>query len=385
MQALSASNMISDPYRAGVALGEALSPITPEVVFLFGSVHYFETSELLEGLYDALGREDLVLIGSSGDGFYETQRVSELGVSALALNSSGAVRWQVVTAAGATAEPAQTTRASLQALDEALGGEKPAFIFLVSDFHADGSRIQEVIRYETDVPVVGGYSADDNRLATCFLCANREIVRDSIVLLGAVGPLSFDISIGNALTPVGHPGRIDEVDGTNIRSIDGISAMAFIERETGKPILPTDRGFVTLTIIEPDHPELKQLRSIIPDFSTNQGTLGLYGGIERGNTVQVCLGNSDDLVREVYAIADRSRRLAFEPSAALIVSCGWRKQILGAKLDHEIRAVSQAFPGLPIAGFSSFGEIGPLKQDDHYTRNLYHNMTYVLLLIGTTI
>lgn len=384
MQARSASTKISDPYRAGVALGEALSPISPEVVFLFGSIQYFVTSELLDGLYDVLDRDDLVLIGNSADGFYEAQHVSEQGVAALALNSNGAVRWRVVAVGGVTADPAGTARASLKALDEALGGEKPAFMFLVSDFHADGSRIQDVIRNETDVPVVGGFAADDNRLATCFLYANRELVRNSIVLLGAAGPISFDINIGNSLTAIGHPGRIDQAVGTNILSIDGISAMAFIERETGKPILPTDRGFVTLTIIDPDHPARRQLRSIVPDFSTNQGTLGLYAGIERGKRVQVCLASSDDLINEVYAIADRSRGLPFEPTAALIVSCAWRKQILGGKIEHEVKALSQAFPGLALAGFPSFGEIGPLKEGHRYTRNMYHNMTYVLLLLGTT-
>jgi hypothetical protein len=34
-----------------------------------------------------------------------------------------------------------------------------------------------------------------------------------------------------------------------------------------------------------------------------------------------------------------------------------------------------------LAGFPSFGEIAPLRRRGGYTRNLFHNMTYVLLLL----
>jgi hypothetical protein len=381
MRTLSASTLTTDPYRAGVTLGEALASITPEVVFLFGSVHYFESNELLDGLYDALGRDDLVLIGNSGDGFYEAQLVSDYGVAALAINSGGAVRWRVVSASGVAADPAGTARACLKSLDTALEGEKPAFIFMVADFHADGSRLLEVIQGETEVPVVGGFAADDNRLSSCFLCANRELIRDGLVMLGASGPISFEMAVGTSLTPVGRPGRVDEAEGTTLYAIDGTSAMAFIERETGKPILPTDRGFVTLAVIDPDHPTWRVLRSIVPDFSAKR-TLSLFAGIGVGKRVQVCIADRKVLLDDVHAIVDKGHDLPFEPVAALIVSCAWRKSILGGDVAQESMALSRAYPGMAVAGFSSFGEIGPFKEGDRYTRSLYQNMTYVLLLIG---
>ena len=56
-----------DPYRAGYALGESLASLAPEVVFLNSSINY-AVAELLEGLYDGLDSEQVVVIGLSGHG-----------------------------------------------------------------------------------------------------------------------------------------------------------------------------------------------------------------------------------------------------------------------------------------------------------------------------
>ncbi len=40
-------------------------------------------------------------------------------------------------------------------------------------------------------------------------------------------------------------------------------------------------------------------------------------------------------------------------------------------------------PSLALAGFPSLGEIAPLRTADGYSPSLFHNMTYVLMLIGS--
>ncbi len=364
-------------------LGEALAPLQPEVAFLFSSVHYEGSTDLLEGLYDAVGNPGLVLLGTTGDGFLERGRTGDVGAGVLGLHSEGKVRFELATASGVGADPAATARTCLSRLRQQLGGE-PDLAFLLSDFRADASLLESVVRDEMHFPVVGGLAADDNRMSQCYVYANREVIQDAVAMVGARGELRFDIAIGNTLRPVGQPGLIDEADRTNIHRIDGISAMDFIERETGKPVLQSDRGIVALEILEQSGNGEKRLRAIVPDFSTDKGHLGLYGGIEAGKSVRVCLARPEDLVREVHVIADGARGLGFQPVAGLITSCAGRKWLLGGQIEHEVRALDGAFSGsLAIAGFPSFGEIGPLKGEmGRYTRNLFHNMTYVLLLIG---
>jgi len=379
MRAISSSTVITDPYRAGIVLGESLASMSPEVVFLFSSVHY-SVPELLEGLHDALERDDIIVVGNSGDGFYETSRVSDQGAAVLGLNSDGQVRWRL--------EHVERLHEDLEVKVEKLmarlsdAGESPCLGFLVSDFRVDASRIEAVLREKVGFPVVGGLAADEYRMESCYLYANREVISDALVVLAAYGDLHFSIRVANSLQTIGRSGLIESAEGAVVHRIDGISAMDFIERETGKPVLQTDWGILSLLVQDPEVAEEMRQRSIVPDSSARLGTLGLFGGIARGHSVRVCLAHPEDMVAEVRAIAEAASASGRVPVAALVVSCSGRKAVLGTHIGHEVSALTEAFAaGLPLAGFPSLGEIAPLQGANGYTRNLFHNMTYVLLLI----
>src|SRR5262245_21597693 len=100
MKAVSAHTLESDAYRAGIQLGGAMEGIDPDVVLLFPTIYYAGSPEITEAIYDVLG-DDVVLIGATGDGFFEAQRTADVGASALALHSGGAVRFQVAKTRGA--------------------------------------------------------------------------------------------------------------------------------------------------------------------------------------------------------------------------------------------------------------------------------------------
>jgi hypothetical protein len=201
------------------------------------------------------------------------------------------------------------------------------------------------------------------------------------VSLHAIGSLNFSIFIDNSISPVGNSGIINLADSNRIDQIDGIDAMRFIERETGKPILRCDRGVTSLTII--NHNNLKRLRSIKSDIGDNAHSIFLYGGINIGQKVQACIAQPNDLIQEVYRLAQQAQNSQFQPIAALIVSCASRKNLLANNLHHEIDAITQQFEKISLIGFPALGEIAPLRLKDSYSANLFHNMTYVLVLIGS--
>lgn len=382
MRVLSVSSRAADPVRAGVDLGRALASVNPEVVFLFSAIHYAQSDELIHTLVDTIGNPDLIVIGNTGDGYYDATGAYDNGVVAMGLNSGGRVHWLLEQESGVQADPAGTTRRLLDRVLAASAPQKPAWCFFVSDFKTDAAEIESALS-GADFPVVGGLAADDNRMHDCVLYCRDGIRRDAAFMLAAIGPIQFEIVIGNNLTPVGRCGVVDAAEGSNVYRIGGQSAMDFIEQETGKPVLQSDRGITSLTIIDSDEPEIKRLRSIVPDFSRAERSLGLYGGIEAGRTVQVCLASAADLLAEVHTIAERIGSTTSQPVAALIVSCAARKSVLGQEVQREAQALSEHVgAGLAIAGFPSFGEIGPLKHDGRYTRNLFHNMTYVVLVLS---
>ena len=99
--------------------------------------------------------------------------------------------------------------------------------------------------------------------------------------------------------------------------------------------------------------------------------------------MQVCLAQPDLIIEETYKLAAlAAAENTISPVAAIIVSCAGRKNLLGARLHNETTAFTQYFGKLPLVGFPSLGEIGPLRTANGYSGNLFHNMTYALLLIG---
>lgn len=379
MRALSANTSLIDPYRAGIELGESLAPIAPEVVLLFSSTHYC-VPELLEGLHDALESDGIIVVGNSGDGIYSTAGACDHGAAALGLNSDGKVRWALE---------------SLEGLDDGLegkferltsrlcaGGETPRLGFLFADSRVDAGRIESLLSQWTLFPVVGGLATDNRQRKLSYLYVNRTVISDALVVLAAYGDLRFSIRLGNSQQPIGRAGRVEDAEGGRIDGVDGISAMDFIRRETGKPVLQTDQGILSVQVHDPQVLDETRLRAFVRSSSARPGSLGLFGGIAKGYSVQLCLARPEDMVAEVHALAEAAHAEHATLAAALVISCSGRKALLGPLVNHEVGALTQAFSAdLPLAGFPSAGEIGPLRRGRGYTRNLFHNMTYVLLLI----
>ena len=98
MRALSATSTRVDAYEAGREIGEALAELGPELVVVFSSIHY-DFADQHEGIIDGLGREDVLIFGGTGDGFFETSSSSDVGVAAPPWRK---IRWPLETGASAS-------------------------------------------------------------------------------------------------------------------------------------------------------------------------------------------------------------------------------------------------------------------------------------------
>ena len=254
------------------------------------------------------------------------------------------------------------------------------------DSSADGSRIEAVVHEEVNVPVIGGLAGDDTgKAGRGLLFMDGMHLKDAVVMLAVDGPLAFQIHLGNSMSPVGTPGIVDDAEGMMLRRIGGMEAVAFVEQQTGKSIMRSDQG-IALKLIDPDDGDEQKLRAVNQAATADTSTLTLFGGIRNGSLVQVCMARPDALETEVHTVAAQAMHSNFVPAAALIISCAGRKWLMGGHIEHEVRFIEERFQHcLPLAGFPSFGEIGPMARKDGYTRNLFHNMTFVLLLLGTEI
>jgi len=381
MQALSAMTRAADPYRAGLELGEALCGISPEAVVLTTTIDYGHSTDILDGLRDGTAVENLIIVGNSSDGCYGSEGVGIHGASAIGLNSGGTVTWRTFQSRGVSTDPESATRS---VLNQAIADEQPSLVYLVSDFRTDATRIEDVLRDYTQMPIIGGLAADDDRLKESVLYAEGEVITDGVVALAAYGPLSVWTRVANDMTPVGPWGRVDDAEGTVVRAIDGMGSTAFVEHALGKPVLRSDRAVISLRLENPDQPGTYRLRSVVPDFAGPEEHVGLFGGVHTGDYVQVCVPEAGHLLAGIERLANRACDEGIQPAAALMVSCAGRKWFLGQEVQKEVASLNNVFAAhLPIGGFASFGEIAPQSQDGIRYDNRFHNMSLVLTLLGS--
>jgi hypothetical protein len=382
VQAKSLATRHLDPYRAGLELGEGLAHLDPEVVFLFSSIHYGGSRELLEGLFDALpGRP--VLIGATGDGIYEASGVADTGASVLGITTGGAVSWHVASALDVANDTEGALDRCADRLDAATGGRPSSLCFLLADFHADAAKLVTALGRRVTAPIVGGLAGDEYRMERCYLYANGEVLEDAVVMLAAVGDLRCEIHVAGELAPVGRPGVVNLASGTRVQEIDGLGAQDFFARQVGKPISPADIGVLAMQVASVNEPDQRCLRTILQADAAD-GSVTLFGGVGVGQQVQLCYATPEGIVRDARAIGARLRETGFVPEAGLVISCAGRKFVLGHREDdHEVGAIREGCGrAFPLAGFPSFGEIGPRWTGEGYTSVLFHNMTYILLVFG---
>ena len=382
MKSKSTYSQNMDPYRAGIELGENLKDIEPEVIFLFSSIHYNGSEELAEAIYDVIGSDELLIIGCTGDGFYEHDMVANVGVSALGINSNGAVRWQMDQERNVGLEPYERTSRCFNRLQEACPDARVFFLFC--DFRTDASEVMRAISDRSENIVVGGMAGDDFDMKRCFLFINRQVVTDTVVLLAASGAFPFEVFTIHNTRPEGKIGTITRCQGTTIQTISDLPAMQFVEQAMGKPLEYVDHGTITANVMHPDSPQIMRHRSLLLSKNPEADTdIQLFGGIAEGENIQLCLTSPEKIVAEVQSVASGFDQLAFQPKGAIVISCAGRKQLLGNKNQAEIEELKTA-RNMPeaIAGFPSLGEIGPVKLDTGYSHSLFHNMTYVVFVFG---
>ena len=384
MKCQSVSSTNTDAYRAGSEVGEGLGALCPEVILLFVSPNYRpEFSDLLEGLRDGLGMAVPIVFGCTGDGIYETRTVAHHGVSALALNSGGCVKWTVATARGVAADSFAATQTCARRALATLDG-KADFAFVVADgIKADGSRVVDGLRSVLDIPFLGGLAADDRKFAGTFVLAGDEVMEDAVAILLASGNLRVWMNAASGWTPIGKAGTVEACHGNVIERISGLTANEFMREQLGKSPGEVDIGLVPLATSSPGAEDHLALRAPL-SFDSQTGAVTVVGSIERGASVRVCTATRAEVIAGVDQALQDAPRQGFKAVAALIVSCAGRKWVMGNHGHEEVERVFAALGRrLPMAGFPSFGEIAPFrKADGSYTPTCFHNVTFTLCLIG---
>ena len=256
-------------------------------------------------------------------------------------------------------------------------------VALVDGLTGDGERLVDRVHANMAglTEIVGGAAGDDGKFVRTLVGAGGRVTSGGAALLHVFSPQRWGVGVDHGLRPATRTMRVTKSRGNVVYEIDGRPAFEVYRdyaRSKGVNLQPESAGpfFINneLGIVLFD--ELKKARA---PLSTADGALTCAAEIPQGAGVCIMGGTSQDLL----AAAERAAREAAvhmnnkKAAGILLFDCICRGTILGDDFHREIEAVRSVFPGVPIAGFLTYGEIA------RYSGRLdgWHNTTAVVTAI----
>lgn len=387
---------LADSYEAGrKAASDALKNLgmKSDVLIVFGSCR-FDHRRLLAGVVSVAG--DIPMVGgtTSGEIFqsgFATQSVVIMMLASDALSFTTGIGLDMSSGEGACA------RALVENLRKKSGEEEPlSLIVLPNGMGGDGVKFIEGLHslLGQDVEIVGGCLADDERFESTFQFYNGKVFRDAAVGLMIGGKSSFQTGIGvrSGFESIGNRFFCTESEDNVVKQFDGEPALKlykeFLGEERAKRLpgicLEYPFGLIDekVSIGEAEYFELRCGLTV----NHQKGTITLAASIPEGSPITLTTGSREDIINGARLAAEQARESlgGVIPRAVLMFSCVGRKLVLGRRTAEEVLAVKKVLgEDVPIIGFYTYGEIGPLdKTKVPLSITKFHNETVVLWVLG---
>ena len=244
-------------------------------------------------------------------------------------------------------------------------GTPAAVLPFIPGLGVDGSAFVHGLRASlpTATPTIGGMAADGRRFGQTFTILGNQVYTDQAVAVGLYGAV-LRVGTGSASgwASFGPTRKVTEAYGAVLSTLDRKPALHLYRDYLGDKAreLPSSGLLYPLALVgEGDPARTGLIRSII-GVDWDAGTLTLAGALAPGSLVRLMHADNQRLIDGAQLAAEQVLAGSGAQAAVLLVSCVGRREVLGDEIDDEIEAVRTVFPpGTPIAGFYSYGEIGP--------------------------
>jgi hypothetical protein len=262
-------------------------------------------------------------------------------------------------------------------------------ITIPSSLTVSGDSIIEGIQQALgeDIPIFGGSAADQGRFTGTFQFYNSGVFTDAAPFLLIAGPLLFSFGVESGWIPIGDKGKVTKVEKNVVYEIRNQTALDFYRYYFGNNIRVGETGDLRepgdypLAVFEDDG-ESFYLR--VPNFPYSdkaKGSITFLGNIPEGVTIQITHTTRDKIIEgaKKSVTSAVAQYPGLNPSIVICFSCAARQLILGTRVAEEYEILKTNFPDLPVAGFYTYGEIGPLHKGKP---SRFHNETFLSLLLG---
>lgn len=249
----------------------------------------------------------------------------------------------------------------------ALGYAQGTSVLLMDGLSGMGDRLlREIMGYTRPAQqLCGGAAGYEGAQGEARVGLGGVVARDAVVAVHAFSSKRWGIGVGHGLRPTTERMTVTRAEGNVVYEIDERPAFSVYadyarghgitlnEKDAGPFLLRHELGVYFLG-------ELRTARAPLgvgPD-----GALICAAELPQGSTVCILDGETEEMIGGARVAAAEARaHLACEDprqvAAVLVFDCVARGALLGSHFQREVDVVREAFPGVPVLGFLTYGEI----------------------------
>jgi hypothetical protein len=230
--------------------------------------------------------------------------------------------------------------------------------------------------------VVGGAAGDDGAFKATHVGDTGLSATDAAVALHVFSKQPWGVGVDHGLRPTTDRMRVTRAARNVVHEIDGRPAFDVYREHAarrGTTLTPETAGRFMIGNELGIYFFDKLHRARAPLSVGADGSLTCAGEIPQGASICILDGEPDAMVEAAGRAAQEARKglAGGEAAAVLLFDCVCRGMILDGSFGREIEAVRAAFPGVPVAGFLTYGEIARFKGH----MDGWHNTTAVVAAI----
>lgn len=361
-----------------------LAPQPADLALVFGSVDVFDSPDLAARLASAF--PGAVIAGCSTAGEIAGDAVLDGSCIVTAIHFERGGDAVAVEADIASTDDSQQAG---EALGEALAArpELAGVLLFARGVGVNGSALIDGLssRLPAGIPVSGGLAGDGGAFVRTMVLGPSGVSDSRAVAVGLYGG-SLHLGLGSVggWEPFGPARKVTKAVGNLLLQLDGEPALNVYKRYLGDYArdLPASGLLFPFELLNGNHDSVGLIRTIL-GIDEAAGGLILAGTVEEGFYLRLMHASTDGLVDGAEQAGAIAAAGAGEAAAgdrlALLVSCVGRKLVMGDRVEEEVQAVADRMgPGAVLAGFYSYGEIGPMR--DLVDCRL-HNQTMTVALL----
>ena len=389
-------SVLTNSFKAGAeAAGKALKELgqkKADVLMAFAAPK-FQQQKMVDGIKSVT--KNIPMIGGTTAGEISTQGLSVNSVVIMAINSKD-VKFYVGQGKNiAKNEVNAGKQLAKNVLKKASKKNANTLVMLPDGLAGDGLEVikgaQKVLGESFEI--VGGSLGDEGNFKHTYQYFNGKVYENTVVGMLICGGKKIKTATGvrSGWESIGNKFKSTKSEGNVVNKFENKTALDFYRELLGKgrgKKLPAIGLEYPMGLIDErakiEGYDYFQIRCPV-GINEKDGSVSFAAAIPEGKEVTLTYSSRSTIINGSKLSALQAKKtLKGKPRLIMMFSCVARKMVLGRRTNEEVNLVKQVFgKDVPIFGFYTYGEIGPIDKRVPTLRNTrWHNETVVLYVLG---